>query len=407
MGKMKVYELAKELGITNTEVIERLKKIGVEVKSHLSVVEDEVVGKLKKGVNKVVQKKSGVEKNQMHIIRRNVKVINTEGDKKEVEQITTDISGAIKKSHHTVDNINKSKQEKRGYNRDGMQQNRQNRMMNKPRFGTRPTNVVITRNGKPIEKTTTPEIKKEINKSTNINNVNNGNIDRKSFSNTQNNREKSDNFSNNNSSNSYRSNNKQNYSDKKPFSNNNQNRRNGNNNSSFNKSDRPYKNNNGGYSNNRGNNYRNAQSNTAHQVNKFIKQFAPAEQKETREYENNIIDKRKYNDKNSLDNKKDKLDKNKLRERNTRISTSKLKGLEVDSGSLMDLYERDSDLSRSKGNKKKKQQKPVLNQTKIIPMTEVKLPEIMTVKEFAESIKKQASEVIKKLFNLVFIAIFC
>lgn len=400
MGKMKVYELAKELGITNTEVIERLKKIGVEVKSHLSVVEDEVVGKLKKGVNKVVEKKSGVEKNQMHIIRRNVKVINTEGDKKEVEQITTDISGAIKKSHHTVDNINKSKQEKRGYNRDGMQQNRQNRMMNKPRFGTRPTNVVITRNGKPIEKTTTPEIKKEINKSTNINNVNNVNIDRKSFSNTQNNREKSDNFSNNNSSNSYRSNNKQNYSDKKPFSNNNQNRRNGNNNSSFNKSDRPYKNNNGGYSNNRGNNYRNAQSNTAYQVNKFIKQSAPAEQKETREYENNIIDKRKYNDKNSLDNKKDKLDKNKLRERNTRISTSKLKGLEVDSGSLMDLYERDSDLSRSKGNKKKKQQKPVLNQTKIIPMTEVKLPEIMTVKEFAESIKKQASEVIKKLFNL-------
>lgn len=400
MGKMKVYELAKELDITNTEVIERLKKIGVEVKSHLSVVEDEVVGKLKKGVNKVVEKKSGVEKNQMHIIRRNVKVINTEGDKKEVEQITTDISGAIKKSHHTVDNINKSKQEKRGYNRDGMQQNRQNRMMNKPRFGTRPTNVVITRNGKPIEKTTTPEIKKEINKSTNINNVNNGNIERKSFSNTQNNREKSDNFSNNNSSNSYRSNNKQNYSDKKPFSNNNQNRRNGNNNSSFNKSDRPYKNNNGGYSNNRGNNYRNAQSNTAYQVNKFIKQSAPAEQKETREYENNIIDKRKYNDKNSLDNKKDKLDKNKLRERNTRISTSKLKGLEVDSGSLMDLYERDSDLSRSKGNKKKKQQKPVLNQTKIIPMTEVKLPEIMTVKEFAESIKKQASEVIKKLFNL-------
>lgn len=32
----------------------------------------------------------------MHIIRRNVKVINTDGEKKEVEQITTDISGSIK-----------------------------------------------------------------------------------------------------------------------------------------------------------------------------------------------------------------------------------------------------------------------------------------------------------------------
>ena len=37
---------------------------------------------------------------------------------------------------------------------------------------------------------------------------------------------------------------------------------------------------------------------------------------------------------------------------------------------------------------------------KIVPMTEVKLPETMTVKEFAEAIKKQASEVIKKLFSM-------
>ena len=33
-------------------------------------------------------------------------------------------------------------------------------------------------------------------------------------------------------------------------------------------------------------------------------------------------------------------------------------------------------------------------------MTEVKLPETMTVKDFAEAIKKQASEVIKKLFSM-------
>ena len=397
MGKMKVYELAKEMGITNAELIKRLSNMGVEVKSHLSVIEDEVVGKIKKGVSKTVEKKPVAEKSQMHIIRRNVKVINTDGEKKEVEQITTDISGSIKKSHHTVDNSNKIRQDKRDFNKNSSYANRQNRM-NKPRFGNRPTNVVITRNGKPIEKVTNQDNKKEDSKNNNLNtNVttsSENNNEKKAFVNTQNSRERNDNFKNNN--NSYRTNNRQNYSDKKPF--NNQDRRNGNN-SSFNKTDRPFRNNNGGY-NNRNNNFRNPQSNTAYQVNKFIKQSAPVEQKETREYENNIIDKRKYNDKNSTDNKKDKLDKNKLREKNTRISTSKLKGLEVDSGSLMDLYERDSDLSRNKGNKKKKQQKPVLNQTKIIPMTEVKLPEIMTVKEFAESIKKQASEVIKKLFSL-------
>ena len=48
MGKMKVYELAKEMGITNAELIKRLSNMGVEVKSHLSVIEDEVVGKIKK-----------------------------------------------------------------------------------------------------------------------------------------------------------------------------------------------------------------------------------------------------------------------------------------------------------------------------------------------------------------------
>lgn len=388
MGKVKVYELAKEMGITNAELMDKLKNMGVEVKSHLSVIEDDVVNKLKgKAVSKTSgEKKPTLEKSQMHIIRRNIKVINTDGDKKEVEQITTDISGAIKKSHHTVVNDNKNRNERKGYNKDGLgvvSPQKQNRS-NKPRFGVRPTNVVITRNGKPIEKNPPKEEKKDtFAKSPNQNTI------KKSFDNTQNNNKKDNN--------GYRSGNKQNYSDRKPY-----NMQNRNNNSGFNKTDKPFRNNNNnGYNGNRNNNFRNSQSNTAYQVNKFIKQSAPVEQKETREYENNIIDKRKYNnDRNSSDNKKEKLDKNKLRERNTRISTSKLKGLEVDSGSLMDLYERDSDLSRSKGSKKKKQQKVTLNQTKIIPMTEVKLPETMTVKEFAESIKKQASEIIKKLFNL-------
>ena len=393
MGKVKVYELAKEMGITNAELINKLKNMGVEVKSHLSVVEDDIVNKLKgKSVSKSSsEKKPSIEKSQMHIIRRNIKVINTDGDKKEVEQITTDISGAIKKSHHTVVNDN-NRNEKKGYNKDELgvvspiKQNRSN----KPRFGVRPTNVVITRNGKPIEKKSPKEEKKD----TFANNTNQDTM-KKSFDNTQNNNNK-DNKDNNGYNN--KSGNKQNYSDRKPY--NSQNR---NNNSGFNKTDKPFrKNNNNGYSGNRNNNFRNSQSNTAYQVNKFIKQSAPVEQKETREYENSIIDKKKYNnDRNSSEIRKEKLDKNKLRERNTRISTSKLKGLEVDSGSLMDLYERDSDLSRSsKGGKKKKQQKVTLNQTKIIPMTEVKLPEVMTVKEFAESIKKQASEIIKKLFTL-------
>ena len=147
---MKVHELAKELGITNNELIGNLKKLGIEVKSHLAALDDEVVEKVRKNVKKKEVKKSMEPKEQMHIIRRNVKVINTNGEKSEVEEISTSISGDIKKSHKTV--VEKEKQ-KPSYNKEGLGvvKPRQN-YAKKPSFGkNRTTGVVITRNGKPVE----------------------------------------------------------------------------------------------------------------------------------------------------------------------------------------------------------------------------------------------------------------
>ncbi len=40
MTKKRVYELAKELGLENRELISRLEKIGIAVKSHSSTLED-------------------------------------------------------------------------------------------------------------------------------------------------------------------------------------------------------------------------------------------------------------------------------------------------------------------------------------------------------------------------------
>ena len=62
LGKLKVYELAKEMNLTNQEMIEKLKNIGVEVKSHLSTVEENVVEKLKGGANKKTEKAPKEEK---------------------------------------------------------------------------------------------------------------------------------------------------------------------------------------------------------------------------------------------------------------------------------------------------------------------------------------------------------
>ena len=40
MGKMKIYEIAKELNLTSKEVMDIASKLNIEAKSHLSNVED-------------------------------------------------------------------------------------------------------------------------------------------------------------------------------------------------------------------------------------------------------------------------------------------------------------------------------------------------------------------------------
>ncbi len=47
MSKVRVYEAAKELGVSNKEMIEKLRGIGVEVKSHSSSVDESVIAQLK------------------------------------------------------------------------------------------------------------------------------------------------------------------------------------------------------------------------------------------------------------------------------------------------------------------------------------------------------------------------
>lgn len=450
MGKLKVYELAKEMNLTNQEMIEKLKNIGVEVKSHLSTVEDSVVEKLKGGASKKADKAPKEEKKQeqMHIIRRNVRVINTSETGSEVNEITSTADGNIKKSYQTNTRPAKSQasQQTRPMNNNSQNKTRTNNnpYANRNRFQNNRNNIVITRNGKPVEapkpepvvekkpevvapavvEETKPvvapetqkapvvqesqpkEVTKVENKSTEIvntnNNTNNNNTQNRNYNKNNNynnnNRQNRDNRDNNGfRKNNYNSQNNPNYNRNSNDRNNNNNNRQGGFNRNNQNGDRPQRNNN--FRNNRQNS-----DNTSYQVNKFIKQAERdvIEQKETRDYssENISRDKKKYNDKNNqnLENRREKLDKNKLREEHSRVSTGKLRNMEISQDGLMDLYERDSDLRKGSGKKKKaKEEKTPM---KIVPMTEVKLPETMTVKEFAEAIKKQASEVIKKLFSM-------
>ncbi len=51
MAKMKVYELAQEIGVKSAEILALLKNKGIEVKSHMSVLEDGQVEDVKKSLN--------------------------------------------------------------------------------------------------------------------------------------------------------------------------------------------------------------------------------------------------------------------------------------------------------------------------------------------------------------------
>ncbi len=74
MAKLRVYELAKELGLDNKEIMARLREIDVPVKSHMSVVPDDSIEKIKKSMSE--EKKDvaegGVEEKRVgsSVIRR-------------------------------------------------------------------------------------------------------------------------------------------------------------------------------------------------------------------------------------------------------------------------------------------------------------------------------------------------
>lgn len=58
MSKMRVHELAKELGMDNKELMDILEKKNIEVKSHMSSLEENVVEEIKKEAGKKEQKKT-------------------------------------------------------------------------------------------------------------------------------------------------------------------------------------------------------------------------------------------------------------------------------------------------------------------------------------------------------------
>ena len=52
LGKIKIYEISKETGLTSKEIIEKANKLGIDVKTHMSSVDEEQAEKIKNAISK-------------------------------------------------------------------------------------------------------------------------------------------------------------------------------------------------------------------------------------------------------------------------------------------------------------------------------------------------------------------
>ena len=97
MAKLRVYELARDLNMTNKVLIAKLNDLDIEVKSHMSALEEEVITKVKSSL--FGAKEETVEETRIKptVIRRRRKKVEVEAvEPLEEETNETDATAAQK-----------------------------------------------------------------------------------------------------------------------------------------------------------------------------------------------------------------------------------------------------------------------------------------------------------------------
>ena len=406
MGKIKIHEIAKKIGINSKEVLEKAIELGMEVKTHMSSVTEEEAKKIEakfSGAKKEVKEK----KETPVIIRR--EVIVTDENKKVEPKLEEN------KKQRDVGFIERER--KKDYNI--VYRNKPNRPLTVSElFGTKTPSKKVEPEVKQEQKVEQPKVneevetKKEIEKNTKtqqteaeqpkkINNTttqtrpyNNQNSNSRPF-----NREGYNRPYNNNRTNGNRPFNRENgQNNGRPYNN----RPNGNRPFNQGNGNRPY-NNNRGQERNQGNYGRRPLDERGIEKNiKNIMASDVVEKENVREYANKSIDKQKNNRYEERSNKKS----SKSRKSNfEEISSHKLKDLKqenrlsnmFDEGSMLDYY----DLTTTRGRRSKKKITQGENRVKqkIFELTDITIPESISVKDLSTELKKTSSEIIKKLLG--------
>ena len=475
MGKIKIYEIAKKLGLASKEVLEAAEKLNIEVKSHMSGVGEEEAKKIEERLSNRIAKPEKTAKQEK--TTKTEKAAKQATQKKEEkapviirrEVIISDEENQKKENKKEENKKNKFEIVERKQNKDSniVYRNKPNKPktvnelfgLNKPESKKEKTEEIKKTEPVKEEKIIKEEIKEqgdsnltmqaEVAEKRNVTqdnkfknkNINNSNFGRENRNNRNNfnkdnsyNRENTfnrdnrkndsrsgegrNNFNNRNNSenrNGYENRNgfenRNNYENKNGFENrnnrfnNNRNGRNGEFNSSNNGNN--FRKNNGNFNNKNnynGNNY-NRRPLDEKGIEKNIKNIMAVETVEkevVRDYSKNI-DKQKFN--NKFDDNKNKKSKSRRNESNfdegklkSLKQTSKLSNMfEDQDGGMLDYY----DLTTQRGRKGKKKQakNEERNKQKIFELTEIEIPDSISVKDLAAEMKKTTAEVIKKLFG--------
>ncbi len=438
MAKIKIHEIAKELGVESKEIIAKAQKMGIDVTSHLSRVEEEIAQKIKESFSKQEnlkqEKKEEKEKKNMEkekkqekdskkdstpvIIRRQVILSDEVKEEKKEEKESRKDVGFVERKKNQDFNIVYRKQPVKPMTVSelfGIKSNKKEEKVHeenvtsspaeKPAIPQKQNNTVTTpikdekqvepvSNTEKVNEETKPAYNKDNNYQNRFGNRQDENKNR--YQNRQNengqnhfrNRQSGDNQNRyNNHQGEFNQNkyqNRQNENGQNRYQNRNEN----NNQRPFNRNNRPL--------DNKG-------------IDRNIKDIMASEiveKEDKRDISTRAIDKEKAN--RYEDNKAKKGTKAKKGDRFSEdFNEGKLKDLkQVDrlshmfneqDGGMLDYY--DLTTERGKKNKRKFQKEEERTKQKIFELKEITIPETITVKDLATEMKKTSGEVIKKLFN--------
>ncbi len=420
MGKIKIHEIAKKLNLSSKEILDIANKLNIEAKSHLSGVEEEEAKRIeeaimknekdtKKKVENKEAKKDAKKDNKKEtpvIIRREVIIAQDETEKnkevvKKEEKRNSNIGFVERKSNKDYNIVYRNKPNKPmtvselfGLNKQESKKEEVKKEPEKVEVKTEAKSETVEKEEnikKPETKTVQEGKSNKVSEKVEENKgmktetknvrVNNNQADNhhmnnryQNRNNNYNNQRRNNGFNNNgNTANNFNRNNK--------FNN-----RNGNNNERYGK--RPL---------------------DEKGIEKNIKNIMATEvveKENVREY-NKSIDKQKSNSRFD-ENKNAKKSKNRRNSSNGSFDEGKLKTLKTanrlsnmfddQEGGMLDYYDLTTERGR-RGKKKKNQNQEERTKQKIFKLTDIEIPETVTVKDLAAEMKKTTADVIKKLLG--------